>query len=442
MNLCDRPFEEHTASPRAEHVPPPRDTLLLQEIRGLREDLRQREQNIKSVPAGSEEVAKENKPGVVTSVSQDPVQKEIFFSILIRRLYGVNTVDQTFNARLHITLRWKMPDDEQPPEASADDGDWVPNWTPKFRISKLVDQGPKEEIYTLEIIDGERFVHGDILITVMISEQMELREFPHDCQELSIMLQLVCPASQARLVPSVDSPVCDLHEPEFLLADFELVRECPFVFELFDVTLRQSERNRFSVACVRIKLARKSGWYIINVAVVNMFLCSFVLCTWACHPADYDVRWSVDFTLVLTVVAYKLVLSGLLPTLSYLTFLDWYVFWGFVFLSLCIVSHSMLPLFFVAKTEYSPLTRPDDFVDAEEDLIAADLVSFWVLAGIWVAFNLVFIAVWRVRMRWEYTAFLEQALQQEKAAMSEEPPPHHDPIHHRRRQQKRATFRA
>jgi len=257
-------------------------------------------------------------------------------------------------------------------------------------------------------------IHGDILLIVTLSEPMELRDFPVDCQDLSINFQLVNPASKACLVPFPPEeqkmfPTCDVHEPEFLLADFELIPEIPFTFSLFKMMGRTEERCYVRIA---IKVRRVAAFYIHNVALIMLVLASFSLLTFCIHPGLIAERWSVDFSLILTIVAFKLYLETFLPHLNYITVLDWYVLGGFMFVSACTVVHSMVPLFYHSTAAYSPLTLPPMEMEGEEDLIHGDKVAAYCLTSIWVIWNLSYVTFFILRQQRTRKQFVKDAHQE------------------------------
>ena len=64
----------------------------------------------------------------------------------------------------------------------------------------------------------------------------------------------------------------------------------------------------------QIKIKRQVTYYVGNVMGVLFPIASFTLTTWALHPFDIEGRLGVDFQLILTAVAFKLVLNGMIPT--------------------------------------------------------------------------------------------------------------------------------
>lgn len=339
--------------------------------------------------------------------------KQIEISVNVKRVFAVNTIQQRFSATLIVYMRWDMPIGEEPPPPEEDDGDWCPNWTPKFRVIGLLEETHREQSYSVKDDNGNKYIIGEILLMVTIGEQMELKKFPNDCQDLTIVLQCAAPSTQVKLVSPKDGrDAVDINTKSLNLDDFALVKECPMTYNLY---LAPYNNSYHSTIKATIKIAREHRFYVVNVGVIMLLICSFILCAWAVHPGDVGARWSVDFSLILTAVAFKLILNDMLPKLSYLTTLDYYVFAGFFFLALATVCHSLLPLFFHGKTAYSPLTLPPLSVDDEQDLIDADMISFWVFLAVWVVWNVSYSGYFMSSRSMEKKAFIKAALETKNA---------------------------
>jgi hypothetical protein len=186
--------------------------------------------------------------------------------------------------------------------------------------------------------------------------------------------------------------------------DFDLLHKRPFTFDLFNAkTLLKTSSN----LTVKIQVQRKSSYYMINVALVMFLICSFCFCAWFCHPADMGSRHGVDFNLILTAVAFKLVLTSMLPPVSYLTLLDMYVMVCFLFLALVTVCHTVLPLQYYTLADNSPLTFPPMSNEQEAGLLDADLLSFRVAAIAWTVFNIFSFCYYLKRRGSEYTNLMK-----------------------------------
>merc|ERR1711879_329736 len=145
---------------------------------------------------------------------------------------------------------------------------------------------------------------------------------------------------------------------------------------------------------------------------VMLLICSFALCAWTKHPADISGRHDVDFSLVLTAVAFKLVLTSMLPPVSYVTVLDIYVMTGFVFLTIVTIAHTAVPYFYLEATAFSPITALPTFVEGETRLIEVDKDIFWICSIGWLAFNVSYGLYYILKDRSNYRTFLAQSLKE------------------------------
>eukprot|EP00931_Biecheleriopsis_adriatica_P002902 TRINITY_DN10407_c0_g1_i1.p1 TRINITY_DN10407_c0_g1~~TRINITY_DN10407_c0_g1_i1.p1 ORF type:complete len:438 (-),score=71.78 TRINITY_DN10407_c0_g1_i1:56-1369(-) len=340
-----------------------------------------------------------------------PEPKKVTISMTVRRIYDVKTKEQEFTVRLNVRLSWEMPPGEKPPPEEEDDGDWMPEWTPKFRVRGTKSE-QREAMYTTEENDGKTYVHGEVNTLVTISEAFELYKFPNDCQDLTIELLSINPCSQCQWVSPAEGELVRLNTAGINLDDFSLLRKVPVTKNLY---LERRHRHLHSCMKVKVKVVRQSRYYIINVALIMFLICSFVLCAWAVHPGAIADRWSVDFSLLLTAVAFKLIINDMLPRLSYLTTLDIYVLFGFLFIALATFSHSTLPLYFHGKMDYSALTLPPLSVEGEQEVIDADLISFYAFAGGWLLWNIMFSIYFKISRVMEKSAFAKAAIRESQA---------------------------
>merc|ERR1719401_1670746 len=124
-----------------------------------------------------------------------------------------------------------------------------------------------------------------------------------------------------------DEPFAEMDKTQFFGNDLFLL-PVPFTYNLYELTC-----GHHSTSCLQmnIQVGRSSRFYQVNVLLIMLVLCSLVLCAWETHPADISARHDVDFNLILTIVAFKLILVSMLPPVSYVTLLDIYVLVGFFY---------------------------------------------------------------------------------------------------------------
>lgn len=343
-----------------------------------------------------------------TSSFDEP--REIQVHIVISRVFDIDTITQTFKAEVKIFMTWACPDGENPPSAEEDDGDWEPEWSPKFRFSQLIDEIKSEATYSVRFVEDDPWVCMESLHLLTIQEALELEYFPIDCQDLSIEIVSKLPSSHSLFVPLEGGPWVKLLDGKCVLNDFDLLKELPITCAIHQIPF---EDISYSACVVKINVERQSNYYGINVLMMNGLICSFSLFSFSLHPADIEGRLGIDFDLLLTAVAFRFVQVSMLPSLSYITTLDEYSLGGFFFLTCVTAVHAAIPHFYIGYKDFSPLTFPPLTYDDEEDLIATDRLCFLAILSFWCLFNLVYTINFVWRQRREYRKLLHRAMEEQ-----------------------------
>jgi hypothetical protein len=273
--------------------------------------------------------------------------REVQVAIVVKKIFDLDTVNETFGCILGVTLKWKCPDGETPPESHNNDGDWEPEWTPKFAVRNTMEECvDAKALYTTssEPVEGradgseQLWVVMDGEYILRIYEALELESFPYDCQTLPIYLESRLPTTEFVLVPlkALNQPVVTLSADVNNANDFDLIggewfwtlleerkprrllltaltfvrsprwacvplcTEMPFGFELYVAhsDSRSAKTGRtFSGICVYVMMARHTAYYVFNVVCVMGILATMCMTAWCIHPADIPSRHGVDFTL-------------------------------------------------------------------------------------------------------------------------------------------------
>jgi len=331
---------------------------------------------------------------------------------VIRRVFDLDTVSQSFSAHLAIIMRWKMPPGETQ-RCTTDTKLWIPKWKPRYRIKFVLDEH-KEVNYDVKEEHGTQFVVAEAHHRVLVHVGFALKSFPHDTEDLNLELENVEGTDVVMWVPSRKGPTVQVNMNQCYLDDFEL-STFPYTWRLYTSAQSQSQKKQMCCLQVKLKVTRNATYYVVNVAGILMVLGSLVLCAWGIHPADIEVRFQVDFTLILSVIAYKLTLSTMLPRLNYMTMLDTYVYCGFVLITLATVSHAVIPRVYVDKVDASQLTLAPTYSPNEVSLINADMNSFYASMAAWVIFNLGFALYFVWSRHREHTIFVHNSQQEQLA---------------------------
>jgi len=337
---------------------------------------------------------------------------EVFTELFIQRIFSLDTKAQRFGTHLTVMMKWKCPPTEDPPLPEEDDGDWEPKWTPKYQVRLLVEETQVEKLFSIQVINGEKWIMYEGNHLIYIFEELELWKFPTDTQDLNIVLHSALPTTRVKWVPmNAGAPFVTLSKEHFYLTDF-MLSEVPLVHNM---CTRVTLNTKVSSLEVQVKVVRRLGYYMTNVALVMCMICSCILTSWATHPADESARQSVDFNIILTAVAYKLVLTGMLPPVSYMTLLDIYVLGCFLFIAAVTISHVAVPLEYVRQITNSPLSLPvNGTYETEEALIDDDHLTFTAFACLWVAWNVFCLGYLLVVRKMDVDRFVREAKQMQK----------------------------
>lgn len=241
---------------------------------------------------------------------------EILISTFLIDISRVDGADQSFTADLFVLLRWHDPRLEGVFEAT----DRVPLdeiWNPRLQIlngrtleTTFHDQAEVAPDGT--VIFRQRYFGA-------FSAPMDLHDLPFDRQRFHI--QLVVPGygpGEVALVTAPDGTVGDKRRDPFTVADWDIgdVEAYP---EPYRVTAAGHEISGYMVAVDgRRLLGFWAGKAFVSVAII-------VAMSWLVFwidPKFVAPRLSVTVTSMLTLIAYRFLLDGSMPELSYLTRMD------------------------------------------------------------------------------------------------------------------------
>lgn len=225
--------------------------------------------------------------------------------------------------------------------------------------------------------------------TTCIRDEMEFQNFPFDIQVLPIKVSLKHDASDWEFVPFGYDEATGLPEPithcvsvlnkkrinlpdfDFLITpDCAVTEFCAIRTVYFDAD--SGLRSSMSQICLHVPIERRSAFYVTNNFGIMFLITSTTFLIWRIDVEDVADRFSLDFTLLLTIVAFKLVQAGLIPAVSYLTILDNYTFLNFVVLLLASSCHCIGSL---------------GVGDRVDKILGYVCASLWILLNLWFVFK-------------------------------------------------------
>ncbi|XP_063719958.1 uncharacterized protein LOC134846505 [Symsagittifera roscoffensis] len=144
-------------------------------------------------------------------------------------------------------------------------------------------------------------------------------------------------------------------------------------------------------------------------------------CNFVNHPDNVQFRLAGGLTLVLTAVAYKLMLSNTLPTISYLTLVDKYVLTQIFLLTVLVVGFAILHLFYrhfkytidftiepVNCSQMFHYWAPEDSCELQAFANFTDLLTIGVHGSMQLISSLYFMAVAFQKSRKSATSLMQQ----------------------------------
>lgn len=267
-------------------------------------------------------------------------------------IYSISEIDpvgQTFNADIKIYCRWhdselegdpdidslqkngtlavgakvdrlpngKFPDVVVKPLDEEQAGRLRPLY--EFGNAKAVEAADGDDIFYLSPNDPPGWVRWEKRFNVTLHQMFAMENFPFDVQKLQIILRLPHRRDLGRGFKEYESKgVGKQQEFKDWVKLSEWIRYQP-VCECKSDTKR---RGRF---VIEIPIERKPDYYVKNVMCVMAVICFICFFAFAIPSEDLGDRLSVVLTMVLTAVAFKLVIGDALPKISYFTVMDIYL---------------------------------------------------------------------------------------------------------------------
>lgn len=253
--------------------------------------------------------------------------RDVEVKVYLIDIDGIDSVTQSFVANLTLVFRWHDP---SLAHAGLDSisKDLSEIWYPKIQIlnqQQLVKTFPQSaEVHP----DGEVVFRQRVWGS--FSQPLELREFPFDSQRLEVRLGSISFGSQnIQLKPSADSGVSE----KLSIPDWE-IKQWDFMAEdlRFD-----NESSRIPGMVLSLEVKRDTNYFKFKVILPLVLIVMMSWLVFWIDPSLIPSQVSVGVTAMLTMIAYRFALAGMLPRLPFLTTLDIFVMASTVMVFLAMV---------------------------------------------------------------------------------------------------------
>jgi len=267
--------------------------------------------------------------------AQEPVHqvREVEVKVFLLDVDGIDSVAQSFVANLTLVLRWHDPGLAHEGQDSISKN-LNEIWHPQVQIlnqQRLVNTFPQSvEIHP----DGEAVYRQRVWGS--FSQPLELRRFPFDTQRLEIKLGYIGFGSQmVRLEPSPNSGISD----SLSIPDWEIKQ---WDFAAKDISF-DDESPSIPGVVFSLEAKRDTSYFKYKVILPLVLIVMMSWLVFWIDPGLTASQISVAVTAMLTMIAYRFALAGMLPRLPFLTTLDF-----FVIASTVVVFLSMVEVIYTA----------------------------------------------------------------------------------------------
>lgn len=241
--------------------------------------------------------------------------RDVEVKVYVIDIEGIDSVSQSFEANLTLVLRWY---DSKLRHAGPDSVSRNLNeiWYPRIQIlnqQRLVQSFPQSaEVKP----DGEVLYRQRMWGT--FSQPLELREFPFDSQRLQVLLGNISFGSQKiQLKPSLESGISErLSIPDWQVLQWNLSAENL----KFD-----NESAPLPGMVFSLDVKRNTSYFKYKVILPLVMIVMMSWLVFWIDPSLVPSQISLAVTTVLTMIAYRFALAGMLPRLPFLTSLDIFV---------------------------------------------------------------------------------------------------------------------
>ncbi|XP_028408136.1 uncharacterized protein LOC114530728 [Dendronephthya gigantea] len=287
------------------------------------------------------EEIKQNTKSIRNEICPSPRENKVFVSVRIKfkTVGDIDNIHQHFYANFVLTLKWKEPllrGKEQK------DVVWNEQWDPRvnFKNQLTVDKLKNTHELIYEPNDNIPTVKMNIFAAGTFKKIFDLRYFPYDYQSLCINLDSDWPVEVMSFEKSdvKDSITVDTftgcHEWKLYPHVVASIVEQNEQEEQLSGTHRKYPNYK-----IKCHVERIPNFYLLNIVIIVFSILGLTFCSFAVDISSLDVRLNVTLTLLLTLVAFKFVVSQRFPNVSYLTRLDEYILFCMIIQCLIAVAH-------------------------------------------------------------------------------------------------------
>lgn len=284
--------------------------------------------------------------------------RNVGIRVEIRSITDIDTVNQNFNCRLVMKYVWQPS--KQEIENYAKNKKWDDrNWRPGFEFPNvqefkcreqrqmyifdenvrirsrrgsedyvLMNNGEKNHKGFKDLMSVDSVFMGCLEVNGSFAERLELEKFPFDIQDLTISLWSDTRSTEMQFVPWGNF---FQHKMDFLTLSTSY---CSITneWDIHEPIVDIETNSFFSSIRIRNKVKRHPNVFFWRMMVPMSLITTAALFSFFLDLSVSAERISYAFTAVLTSVVFQMKIYGDLPNITYMTLLDWYILYLFLFM--------------------------------------------------------------------------------------------------------------
>ncbi|MHA1164838.1 MAG: hypothetical protein ACTSP0_04560 [Alphaproteobacteria bacterium] len=282
----------------------------------------------------------------------DPTGKptDLSVGVYILDITQINDAEQTFFADVGIRVRWRdkrLSHADSEPRLAPLDSIWHPRIV-AFNARQVV-RGMPEEV----TIESHGLVTYIQRFSGTFSVRLDLHKFPKDEQTVSVRF-LIQGLGPEQLNLTVDDE-WTAQAPKFTITDWHIEKGLALIspIEISSAATRPGFAYEFNVT-------RNVGYYRLKIISTLVLIVLMAWVSFWMKTSDIAPKLAMGASAMLTLIAYRFYLSGLVPKVSYMTRMDYFVMGATVLVFASLIG--VLVINFLERSKRTDLTQKTENV--------------------------------------------------------------------------------
>ncbi|CAH8490315.1 unnamed protein product [Schistosoma curassoni] len=246
--------------------------------------------------------------------------------VVFLKIGEIDTLKELYYADAFLQAKWREPklDGHTAEELSITELEQY--WNPLLYIDNILSE-TKDTQWIMAVRNeyGEVYLMERRRIKGVFLETLELNDFPLDVQDLTITVTTERPDTEVDIIPDqVEMSAINIQtfvdQQEWKLHEHVEIKK-RIIKQEYSSSMKS--HPCLSVTC---RAARRPGYFYWNVFLIMFMISGLAFATFAVSPDKAELRLRLSFTLILTSVTFKYVITQSLPKISYLTYMVSYLY--------------------------------------------------------------------------------------------------------------------